>query len=74
MERAIGEVFDFDGVKLRVEREKDEHRCEGCYFSNPKHLGLIDTIQVIGMCNSFIRRDKESVIFVKVEDSKDKEE
>lgn len=74
MERAIGEVFYFGGVKLRVERAKNKTSCEGCYFSYPKRpCWQVDGISKTGCCSHHARSDKESVIFVRVEDDKDKE-
>lgn len=32
MERAVGEVFDFEGVKLQVKYAGDNLSCCGCYF------------------------------------------
>ena len=29
----VGEVVEYKGVKLRVEREKSEFSCSGCYLS-----------------------------------------
>lgn len=75
MERAIGEVFDFEGVKLRVEKAGAKISCAGCYFDYPKSpCWKLYGIQKTGVCNPFVRNDKESVIFVKVEDSENKEE
>ena len=28
----MGEEFEYNGVKLRVEREKSEFSCDGCYL------------------------------------------
>ena len=32
MERKIGEIFDYEGVKLQA-IEDDENGCKGCYFN-----------------------------------------
>lgn len=74
MERKVGEVFDFRGVKLRVERAKDKTSCDGCYFDYPRiPCWRVNGMSKTGRCNPSIRSDKESVIFVKVEDDKNKE-
>ena len=39
MERKIGEVFECDGVKLRVEEER--RGCKGCYFQRKKKDGVL---------------------------------
>lgn len=75
MERAIGEVFDFEGVQLRVERAKDETSCEGCYFDyQMPPCWQVNRTYNTGVCYHLIRSDKESVIFVRVEDDKGKED
>ena len=74
MGRAIGEVFDFDGIKLRVERAKNETSCEGCYFDyQMPPCWQVNRTYNTGCCNHHARSDKKSVIFVKVEDDKNKE-
>ena len=75
MERKIGEVFDFVGVKLRVEIAKDKASCEGCYFDYTmipcwRANGNSNT----GHCIDYTRSDKEYVIVVKVEENKKEEE
>lgn len=75
MERKVGEVFDFNGVKLRVERADDETSCNGCYFRHPRRSCFgSGIILCVGRCNTIARSDKESVIFVKVEDDKNRED
>lgn len=62
MERKIGEVFECDGVKLRV--EKEIRACNGCYFKNL----ICDTYKSIrGECQS-ASRSNGGIIFVKIED------
>ena len=67
MERAIGEVFDFKGVKLQVKDTGCKASCDGCYF-----YGL--TCQCdethyknqTGECFHIRRNDDNNVIFVEV--------
>ena len=33
MEKAVGEVFDFNGIKLRVQDAGYKASCNGCYFN-----------------------------------------
>lgn len=67
MERTIGEVFDFDGVKLQVKVAGRKASCNGCYFN-----GQICTnnetrsINQTGECFRPYRMDGMSVIFVEV--------
>lgn len=64
MERKIGEVFEWDGVKLRVEQESQA--CKGCYFHQLKQW-CDGNRSVRGECQSASRSDG-GVIFRKVED------
>lgn len=67
MERAIGEAFDFDGIKLQVKDTGHEASCNGCYFNrsictnNTKH-----SINQTGECFQTCRADGKNVIFVEV--------
>ena len=64
MERKIGEVFEWDGVKLRVEQESQA--CKGCYSHQLKQW-CDGNRSVRGECQSASRSDG-GVIFRKVED------
>ena len=65
MERAIGEVFELDGVKLRV--EEAELWCRGCYlFDIDIECGGLRSIR--GDCNIEHRTDKTDVIFTEVKE------
>ena len=62
MERKIGEIFEYEGKKLRVEADKDSEckRCclnESCPDINQK---------IIGECVNIHRQDKTSVVFVEI--------
>lgn len=62
MERKVGEIFEYNGVKLRV--EKEICACNGCYFKNL----VCDTYRSIrGACQSASRSDG-GIIFVKIKD------
>ena len=64
MERSIGEVFDYKGIKLKVE-EKKKKNCEGCHFLKEKNCG---EISIVGKCSGNYREGKKEVIFVEVEE------
>lgn len=67
MERPIGDIFDFDGVKLEVVKEK-YCSCERCYFHEEKIPCIRQRIiTAVGRCNAFNRKDLEFVIFKKIE-------
>lgn len=68
MERKIGEIFKYDGVKLRVEQESQA--CKGCYFHQLKQW-CDGNRSVRGECQSASRSDG-GVIFRKVEDMEER--
>ena len=65
MERKIGEVFELDGVKLRV--EKAEALCIGCYLLGAD-IECTDLRSIRGDCNIEHRIDKTDVIFTEVKE------
>lgn len=69
MERKIGEVFECDGVKLRV--EPDTCMCRGCYFNRDfyKWCNLYKSVR--GECQKSSRSDR-GVIFKKVGDMEER--
>ena len=70
MERKIGEVFECNGVRLKV---VEGEGCENCYFHNLVPFGNVckcgEYMKIHGECGT-IREDGKSVQFVKVEDIK----
>lgn len=68
MERKVGEVFDFKGIKLQVKDTCHDASCNGCYFNgsicknNKKH-----SINQTGECFHPVRNDGKDVVFVEVE-------
>ena len=74
MERKVGEVFDFNGVKLQVKDTGQKVSCDGCYFDEPKYKCFDAHISGrIGVCSRLFRSDGKHVIFVEVQSNKDKE-
>ena len=69
-ERKVGEVFDFEGHKLKVVDE-GTCKCNECLFYR-RECSLIRN--VIGSCSEVHRTDKKSVIFVEVKDEQPHEE
>lgn len=65
----LGEVFQCGMVKLRVEECKG---CCKCIFYNQKYFKCDITLpalkKFLGSCSKNERKDKTSVIFVKVEE------
>ena len=67
MERKIGEVFEYDGKKLRVIEEPFD-TCDGCYF-NGRVCQEASILKIIGNCGCIIlRKDKINIIFKEVKD------
>ena len=70
MERAVGEIFDFNGVRLRVKEAEKRYSCNGCYFK--KYLNsCLDEESVrncMNRCCGIGRSDGKNVVFVEVKD------
>ena len=64
MERKIGEIFEYEGKKLRVEADKDSE-CKRCCL---RELCPDINQKIIGECVNIHRQDKTSVVFVEVKD------
>ena len=75
MERAVGEIFEFEGVKLQVKDTKNRSCCSGCYFCISFYCPCYETHhkQLMGECYRVYRTDGKDVIFVEVQSNKDKE-
>lgn len=60
MEKAIGEVFDYNGVTLTT---IENSSCEGCFFyhNNACTMGSSKMI----FCSELSRKDNKNVIFKK---------
>ena len=63
MERKIGEIFEYDGNKLRVEACENSE-CSNCYFA--ELCPNID-LDIVGNCESTDRQDKSNVKFIAIE-------
>lgn len=60
MERKIGEIFEYNDIKLKVVETKD-WSCRGCYFLALRYKCHQQ------LCMRFIRKDKKNVIFQAIE-------
>lgn len=65
MEHKLGEKFDYDGITLKVVKDKGSG-CEGCYFRVNESSCSYSVRDAIGPCGSFTRSDLQSVIFKQV--------
>ena len=73
MEREVGEVFDFKGVKLQVKDTGCKASCDGCYFDQFWHSCVRNGCGIyVGYCYGLFRSDGKNVVFVEV--NYDKEE
>lgn len=64
MEREVGEIFEFDGVKLQVVKDRDDdcgmnNVC--CYFLNNNRC-------VLQKCLAYQRKDSIQVKFIRIGD------
>ena len=73
MEREVGEVFDFKGIKLQVKDDGCKASCDGCYFDKSEYK-CSDVHNCIGYCYGPFRSDSKDVVFVEVESDKNKED
>ena len=64
MEHKIGEIFEYNGVKLKV--EKSIIGCRDCHFL---HVTYCENNSNCEACNYLERKDQTNVIFVKVKDN-----
>ena len=74
MERKIGEVFEYNGVRLKV---VEGDFCENCYFRDKREnepCVRSEHILVSGVCSKTKREDHKSVQFIKIKNEKMKEE
>ena len=60
VELKIGEVFEYEGIKLKV-IETEDYSCFGCYFKSLRDKCWQQH------CMRFDRKDKKNVIFQTVE-------
>lgn len=63
-ERHVGDIFEFEGTKLKVVKSRNSS-CQGCFFNTEKECWYQNS-KVTGTCNKYDRKDKNYVIFVKV--------
>ena len=68
MEHKLGEKFEYQGVMLKVVKDKGSG-CEGCYFC--ENSSPCDSFRaVIGPCGLYTRSDGQGVIFKKLKSNK----
>ena len=69
MERQLGEKFDYQGITLKVAKDKGRG-CEGCYFGVNTSSCSYEVRDVIGPCGEYTRSDGLAVIFKKLKGKK----
>lgn len=60
MEREVGEIFEYEGIKLEVV-ETEDSSCRGCYFLDLRYKCRQQ------LCMRFPRKDRKNVVFKSVE-------
>lgn len=70
-ERKVGEVFEYEGHKLKVVADADGRKCPKCFFYS-RDCSLIR--DVTGFCLKEKRIDRKSVTFVEVNDEQPQEQ
>lgn len=64
MTRPIGEVFSYNGTKLKV---VERLSCDECYFANSEYCAK--SLHMAGYCGAYYRDDYKKVCFVQVKDN-----
>lgn len=64
MDRPIGDIFEFKGVKLKVEESRT---CNNCFLRNSNNCYNYN--RTFGNCGGNGREDKKYVSFVKIEEN-----
>ena len=70
-ERKVGEVFEYEGHKLKVVADTDGRKCPKCFFYS-RDCSLIR--DVTGYCLKEKRIDRKGVTFVEVNDEQPQEQ
>lgn len=65
MERKVGEVFEFNNIKLQVIENINPLTCRRCYFSD-KYCFYPSIVEKIGECLDFCRLDENNVYFKEI--------
>ena len=69
MEHKLGEKFDYDGITLKVVKDKGSG-CEGCYFCVNYSSCSYRVRDVVGPCGECKRSDGNGVIFKRMKGKK----
>lgn len=64
-ERQIGEVFEYNGIKLKVRKMSPWGECRKCFFFKEGNVTC-----GVPKCAAYERKDKNYVYFEKVEEGK----
>ena len=68
MERKIGEVFEFEGKKIKCVEDVGLQMCEICLIKDFKLKSCYCISDVIGVCSPILREDSKSVIFIEIKE------
>lgn len=67
MEKKIGEKIKI-GETVLIVKESEKANCDHCYFYIKCRKYMFEVVSnIVGECSSITRRDRKSVVFVKVD-------
>jgi hypothetical protein len=67
MERAIGDVFEYENLRFKVVRAEKVGSCQGCAGREFLHDSSLCT-KGVGKCSKSLRSDGKSIIVVELKD------
>ena len=62
-ERKVGEVFTYDGVRLKVVEGRNPLSCAGCYLYDEGYDCDVTALEALGFCADHDREDEKNVLF-----------
>lgn len=68
MERKIGELFEYEGKKIKCVEDLDLQMCKICLIKDFNLKSCYCISDVIGVCSPILRGDSKNVIFVEVKE------
>jgi hypothetical protein len=67
MERKLGEVFEFEGKKIKCVEDVDLQMCKICFIKDFELKSCYCISDVIGVCSPILREDSKNIVFKEVE-------
>ena len=63
MERKVGEVLTYDGVRLKVVEGRNPLSCAGCYIYDEGYDCDVTALEALGVCADHDREDWKNVYY-----------